>query len=262
MKLSETSFTVFDLETTGLYPASGDKICEIGALRVDPGGRKSTFHSLVDPVRPISYGAFRVNRITREMVCGQPHAGDILPDFVEFIKGSVLVAYNAGFDLGFLQAELEDNGRELEGMRFIDALILARKLFAGAGKYNLANIAEFLEISVDTKHRAMADVLTTWSVFEKELGLLKMRGVKKVEDISGVYTSKKEPAADESVLSVIRDAIKKGMTLNITYKSLWNEITTNRSILPIRIDESYIIAYCQLRKSQRTFRLDCIIDAK
>ena len=102
MKLQEAAYTVFDVETTGLYPYAGDKICEIGAIRIEPGEPKKIYQSLINPKRAISYGAYKVNGITRDMVEGKPTIDEVIPGFLEFIKGSILVAYNAGFDLGFL----------------------------------------------------------------------------------------------------------------------------------------------------------------
>ncbi|MDD5135931.1 MAG: 3'-5' exonuclease, partial [Candidatus Omnitrophica bacterium] len=73
MKIGECEFTVFDVETTGLSPYSGDRICEIAAIRVDlPRKTARKFSCLVDPRRPISYGAFSINGITSQMVAGKP----------------------------------------------------------------------------------------------------------------------------------------------------------------------------------------------
>ncbi|MBN2453868.1 MAG: 3'-5' exonuclease, partial [Candidatus Omnitrophica bacterium] len=148
MILEEAIFTVFDFETTGLYPYTGDRICEIGAVRTGiRSGKPATFHSLIDPERPISPGAFRVNGITEGMVKGKPVIDEVLPDFLKFIEGSVLVAYNAGFDLGFLDAALGADAAILRGYYVIDALRLARKLFPSIGRYSLGIVADSLGIS-------------------------------------------------------------------------------------------------------------------
>ncbi|MFH1190498.1 MAG: 3'-5' exonuclease [Candidatus Omnitrophota bacterium] len=184
MKLKEAVFTVFDFETTGLSPYTGDRICEIGALRfaID-SARPKSFHSLVDPGRPISYGAFRINGITDAMVRGKPAIGEVMPGFLEFIGGSVLVAYNAWFDVGFLEASLGPGAGILEDYYIIDALALARRLFPGIGRYGLGFVAGSLNIDVGPEHRALADAMMTWKVFRKELTILKRSGVETVEDI-------------------------------------------------------------------------------
>jgi len=184
--LDEASFTVFDVETTGLYPYYGDRICEIGAIRVD-GIRAETarkFHSMIDPLRPISYAAFSVNGITDGMVRGSPTIDRVLPGFMEFIKESTLVAYNAGFDLGFIEHSLGEDKVILEDYFIIDALTLARRLFPGLGRYNLGSVSRSLGIRPAGEHRALSDALLTWKVFEKELELLAAEGRLTVEEIA------------------------------------------------------------------------------
>ena len=269
MRLDKTSFTIFDFETTGLYPYSGDKICEIGAVRVDPKRNKiKKFHSLVDPERSVSYGAFYVNGITSDMLAGKPTIGHVLPDFIKFIEGSVLVAYNAGFDLGFLECALGDEKNILNDYYIIDALRLARRLFPAMGRYNLGHVSESLGASSTGEHRALADAMMTWKVFEKELNLLIAEGVKSVEEIAAAQSRK--PASIKTVkdykLKLIEDAIRTQKKLNITYQSVWNNRVTKRVITPKEIqrgyDKSYVIAHCHLKNDERNFRLDCILEAK
>ena len=269
MKLDRASFTIFDVETTGLYPYSGDRICEIGALRVGPKGERARrFQSLVDPKRPISYGAFSVNGITDDMVRGKPAIKDILPHFLKFIDGSVLVAYNAGFDLGFIECALGEDRQILEDYYIIDALRLARRLFPAAGRYNLGFLSNSLGIRSRSEHRAMADVLMTWKVFEKELNLLRLQGITTVEDIAAAQA--KKPQTLETVkdykLKLIEEAIREEKRLNITYRSVWNNLVTERIVTPKKIhagyDRSYLVAHCHLKNAERNFRLDCILDAK
>lgn len=184
MLIDEAVFTVFDFETTGLFPGTGDRICEIGAVRFSVNSRTGiTFHSMVNPLRSISPGAFRVNRITGRMLKDAPVIGDILPGFVKFIKGTVLVAYNAGFDVGFLHASLGEDSHLLNDHYIIDALAIARRLYPGFRRYSLSSVAESLDISALTEHRALADALTTAKVFRKELKALRAGGVVRVEDI-------------------------------------------------------------------------------
>jgi len=185
VKIRECEFTIFDVETTGLSPYSGDKICEIAALRVDSSrGNARKFSSLVDPGRPISYGAFRVNGITGEMVADKPRIGEILPGFLKFAEGSVLVAYNAGFDIGFLESALGDEKGALKDYFVIDALALARRFFPDAGRYSLGVLARHLGIASPVEHRALADVRMTWKVFEKELDIIASEGVEDIEEIA------------------------------------------------------------------------------
>lgn len=269
MKLNSVSFTIFDFETTGLYPYAGDKICEVGAISIRSGGKNiEKFHCLVDPKRPISPGAFYVNRITDDMVRGKPTIDEILPAFLKFIKGSVLVAYNAGFDLGFLESALGKNKSVLADYCIIDALRLARRLFPGMEKYNLGYVSESLGINSSGEHRAMKDALMTWKVFEKELKLLALQGVESIEDIAQAQATR--PLSIKTVkdyrLKLIEDAIREQKKLHITYRSAWNNKVTMRTITPKEIqegyDRSYVVAHCHLKNAERNFRLDCIVEAR
>lgn len=266
--LDKAVFTIFDFETTGLYPYSGDTICEIGAIRMAPGKRMKRFHSLIDPGRPLSEGAFSVNGITEEMLKGKPKIDQILPDFLKFIKGTVLVAYNAGFDLGFLEAALGPGKEVLNDYRVIDALRIARRLFPEIGKYNLASVSEALEIPHSGEHRAMADCLMTMKVFEKELDALKKEGVKTVEELA--YAGTRKISAPRVVkdykYKLIEEAIREQKKLNIKYRSVWHDTVTKRTITPKEIrsgyDKTYVIAHCHLKNGERNFRLDGMLEVE
>lgn len=267
MRFNETDFTVFDFETTGLYPYTGDRICEVGAIRVGADGQaRDTFHALVDPRRPISYGAHRVNGITDAMVRGQPTIEEVLPKFMSFLKGSVLVAYNAGFDLGFLEYALGDGRAALNDYHVIDALKLARRVFPRIERYNLGAVSHSLGVCMPTEHRAMADAFATWKVFEKELELLKAQGVTEIKEIAMARAPSNTYSKTEAHAKVrtIEEAIRSRKRLDITYFSIWNNNLSKRTITPKAIqqtgDTSYIVAHCHLRDELRNFRLDCVID--
>jgi len=267
MRLDEAVYTVFDVETTGLFPYAGDRICEIGAVRMEPGSPKKIFHSLVDPGRPVSPRAFEVNGITKRMLDGKPTIEKILPEFLDFVEGSVLVAYNAGFDMGFVESALAREGERLGDFTVIDALKLARNLFPGIGRYSLSFVADSLGFPVDGQHRALGDAMLTVKVFEKELELLKNQGIEDLKDVSENMRTRKKPLTEDSVpvLAVIEDAIGEEGVLDITYRSYWNNKTTNRTITPREIrkgyDRSYVVAFCHMRKEMRNFRLECITEA-
>jgi DNA polymerase III subunit epsilon len=268
MRLDKARFTIFDFETTGLSAQCGDRICEIGALKVDASGKKvGQFHSLVDPQRPISYGAFLVNKISEDMLRGKPTIDELLPDFMDFIDGSVLVAYNACFDLGFLESALGPAAAPaLNDYTVIDCLSLARRLFPGFSRYSLGAVARQLDIRVGREHRAMADVLLTFEIFQRELNILRDGGAREVKDL--IAAQARGPAyvkKETDVTVVFERAIKARKEVIITYRSLWNSQSSSRVITPKKLhkfyDKSYVIAYCHLRNEERTFRLDCILDA-
>ena len=268
MKIDKCEFTIFDVETTGLFPYSGDKICEIAAIRVDSSCKKcKKFSTLVDPGRPISYGAFSVNGITDTMIAGKPAIDKVLPGFLKFAEGSVLVAYNAGFDLGFLESAMGEDKTILKDYFVIDALALARRFFPETGRYSLGILSRHLGIKSSVEHRALADACMTWKVFEKELAIIVSQGIRNVEDIA--YSKTKGTSVKrvkDYRIKLIEDAIREEKKLNITYCSSWNNEVTKRVITPRQIqdgyDRSYVVAFCHMRNRERNFRIDCIMDAK
>ena len=103
--LAELSYTVFDTETTGLEPAAGDEIIQIGAARLVNGKllRQEAFEQLVDPQRSLPEAGIAIHGIQPEMVRGQPTIDRVLPAFHAYARDTVLVAHNAAFDMRFLQ---------------------------------------------------------------------------------------------------------------------------------------------------------------
>jgi DNA polymerase III epsilon subunit family exonuclease len=269
MLLKEATFTVFDFETTGLYPYGGDKICEIGAIKIDLATKiKKKFHSLVDPQKAISRSAFLVNGITYDMLREAPKIYDVLPSFLEFIKGSILVAYNAGFDVGFFECALKDDKYILEDYYIIDVLRLARILFPEVGRYNLANVARTLGMYPLREHRAISDASMTLEIFKKELDILTAYGVKTIDDIA--QTKPKRARVIKRVkdykIELIKSAIRNQKKLSITYLSCWKNELSKRIITPEKIqqgyDRSYLVAHCHLKGKKRNFRLDGIVDVR
>ncbi|NDA08281.1 MAG: DNA polymerase III subunit epsilon [Alphaproteobacteria bacterium] len=145
---------VLDTETTGLNPAEGHRIVEIGALEMInhvPTGK--TFHVYINPERPIDPDAIAVHGITDERVAGEPVFADIADAFIEFLGASKLVIHNASFDMGFINAELERLGQpQLPADRAIDTLMLARRKFPGAQASLDALCRRF---NIDNSHREL-----------------------------------------------------------------------------------------------------------
>ena len=166
--IDEVEFTIFDTETTGLYPDAGDRIVELAALRVKGKQRLAVFDALVNSARPISPGAFAVNKITPEMLKDAPAIEIVMPKFLDFIAGSCLCSYNAEFDLGFINNELKLLGRSaINNIIVFDVLTMARKLIPNLSRYALWVVAKELGVQTTQKHRALADVEMTWEVFTK-----------------------------------------------------------------------------------------------
>ena len=151
---------VFDTETTGLNPLGGDRIVEIGCVELFnrlPTGE--TFHVYLNPERDMPEAAFRVHGLSAEFLSDKPLFTDIAQDFIDFIGDAALVAHNASFDMGFINAELVRVSRPtIDSERVIDTLQIARRkhpfgpnsLDALCQRYNIDN-------SKRTKHGALLD---------------------------------------------------------------------------------------------------------
>ena len=130
-----TRHIIFDTETTGLSPAEGHRVVEIGAVEMVGGGLTGrTFHHLIDPERDMPIEAERVHKISSAMLAGKPKFADpeIGQAFLDFVGDAVLVAHNAPFDVGFLKAEFDRAGLPSPACEVIDTVQMARKKFPGS----------------------------------------------------------------------------------------------------------------------------------
>ena len=151
---------VFDTETTGLNPLTGDRMVEIGCVelfnRVETG---RTFHAYFNPGRPMPAGAEAVHGLSDIFLSDKPSFHDRCEELLEFIADSPLIAHNASFDFGFLNHELRNCGRDLICMsRMIDTLVLARQRHPGA-KHSLDALCTRFGVdrSLRVKHGALID---------------------------------------------------------------------------------------------------------
>ena len=151
---------LFDTETTGLDPATGDRIIEFAAIelvRELPTSR--VFHRVIDPERDVPEDATRVHGFTRGDLIGKPRFADIVDELLAFIADSPLVAHNAAFDFGFMNAELARlDLPPLHPSRMIDTLALAKKRFPGMPNSLNALCGRFsIDLSERTTHNALLD---------------------------------------------------------------------------------------------------------
>jgi DNA polymerase III subunit epsilon len=154
-RLRDVPYVAADVETTGLSPDSGDRICEVGMVRFLRGSALDSFVSFVNPLRPIPSGASAVNGITDAMVAGAPTFSDLYPRIIEFLGDDPLVFHNAPFDLSFLRAESRIAGLDWPGNPVVDTLALARN----SGRFRSHNLAAVCrEFGITSSfHRAEAD---------------------------------------------------------------------------------------------------------
>lgn len=185
----DTTYCVLDLETTGFSPVT-EKITEIGVMKIQDGKIIDKFSCFVNPQKPIPARVVEVTKITDDMVRNAETIDKVFPKMLEFIEGSVLVAHNAEFDIGFLKYNARVLGYDFD-FTYIDTLSLAREIFPDFKTYKLGRIAKNLGIKVEVAHRALDDVDTTVKVFNIMIENLKERGVETLEDID-IYASDEE----------------------------------------------------------------------
>ncbi|MCZ6527548.1 MAG: exonuclease domain-containing protein [Candidatus Dadabacteria bacterium] len=266
---SEVYFAFLDVETTGLDPVSGDKICEIAVIKTIDGQVADEFVTIVNPGRNISERAISIHGITQVMVNRAPLFRDIAKDLLDFLNDTVIVAHNAKFDLEFLRSELKNLNQSLPENEVIDTLGIARRYYSFPSN-SLGEIARYIGLPIDEEHRALADVTTTKDIFEYFLKDLERRGIrlKRLKDILKLQGKSVElQTTNELVLPTeIEQALRDKGKLEIKYLSAYEEETSVRVIEPFDISVSkantYIHAYCHLRKQRCTFRLDRILGIK
>ncbi len=169
-------YVVFDLETTG-FSSIKDKIIEIGAVKVERGKITERFSTFVNPKVPIPFEITKLTGITDQMVMDAPGIEVVLKEFLDFVGDAVLVAHNAGFDVGFI----EQNCRYQDivpQFTYVDTVAMARILLPTLAKFKLNIVAAALHISLENHHRAVDDAYATAEIFVRFIEMLKERNIK------------------------------------------------------------------------------------
>ena len=196
----DSTFVVFDIETTG-FSAVNDRIIEIGAVKVENGVITEKFSEFVNPERPIPFEIEKLTSINDRMVEDAPNISAILPKFMDFCRGSVLVAHNADFDTGFIRHNCEVLGLPYD-YTYVDTLGIARSFLEGLKNYKLDTVVEAMGCTLANHHRAVDDAGATADVFVRFLERFKKKNIRDLDELN-TY----------SAMSV--DAIKKLKTYHI-----------------------------------------------
>jgi DNA polymerase-3 subunit epsilon len=176
--MNQLTFVVFDTETTGLNPAKGDEIIQIGAVRIVNGRilYDETMDQLVNPCRSVSQESIRIHGINPELLADQPSIAKVLPEFHHFAEGSVLVAHNAAFDMKFLKMKEAETGVRFQ-QPVLDTLLLSSIIHPHLEGHGLEQIARRLDIAVVGRHTALGDALVTAEILVKLIPLLQAKGI-------------------------------------------------------------------------------------
>ena len=171
-------YVAFDLETTGLSSAN-DRIIEIGAVVMKNGEELDRFQTFVDPQRPLEKKIVELTGITDEMLKGAPKIEEVLPEFLKFVNGRVLVAHNSDFDTGFIRAACARQGLPYT-YTAADTLILSQNMLPQLNKFKLDIVSNALSLPDFNHHRAADDAVTC--------GLIMHRLMARMEEELDIHT--------------------------------------------------------------------------
>jgi DNA polymerase-3 subunit epsilon len=191
--LSETTFVVLDLETTGSSPSTGAKITEIGAVKVRGGEVIGEFQTLINPGGPIPAFITILTGITQSMVATAPRIEEAFPAFLEFLgphQSNVLVAHNSPFDIGFLKAAAASLDYLWPNYQVLDTARLARQVLLKDEVINckLATLAQFFRTTTSPNHRALDDAKATVDVLHGLLERIGSFGVTTFDELKSFST--------------------------------------------------------------------------
>jgi DNA polymerase-3 subunit epsilon len=191
--LSEVTFCVVDLETTG-GSVVDSRITEIGAVKVRAGERLGTFQTLVDPREPIPHCVAQLTGIDDLLVAGEPPIEQVLPALTEFLRGTVFVAHNAAFDFGFVNAALERiDYPALPGPPVCTAKLAKRVVWPEVPNVRLQTLARYFRTRVQPVHRALADAEATVEVLHGLLDLTGRLGISTLGDLHEACRARGRP---------------------------------------------------------------------
>jgi len=266
--LREIPLAIVDVETSGASADWGDRIIEVGIVRVENGVEIARYEQLIDPKRRISAGVTALTGITQAMCAGQPTFDQALHSFLPLLQGAIVMGHNVRFDLSFLLREFRRSGKdlaqELGNPQVMDTVRIARRRF-GRGGNGLQTLCRRLGYVPPIAHRALPDVISTLRVFEIVLEPVGGWGMSLCDALvlqggpMGVVPTNPR----QSVLPLeLEEALDLRCPVMMEYLDA-NQHRTERIIEPIQIKrfkgEVVLIAHCQLRKDRRNFKLERIV---
>ncbi len=260
-RVADLSLTFVDVETTGLDVDGGDRVCEVALLRVHQGKEMQRWSSLVHPQRAMSARATAINGITDQMLATAPHFGRLAPALSPLLQDTVFIGHNAPFDVRFLRYEFGLVQRELPPLAVVDTLALAQAWYRFPHN-SLQAIAETLGLNNAVRHRALADVLTTWEIWQRFIADREANGPLTLTHLMHPH-DRRSAAEVEALTTTLQDALDRQQHLFLRYKAS-NAEETQRTVSPLELEyergHAYLRAFCHLRQDERHFRLDRIVE--
>jgi DNA polymerase-3 subunit epsilon len=223
---------VFDTETTGLDPYQGDRLVEIGCVELVNGfPTGNSFHRYLNPERDMPEGAFKVHGLSIEFLKDKPLFADVCDEFIAFIGDAPLIAHNAMFDLGFINAELERCKRAaILRERLVDTLMLARRRYpAGPNKLDDLCGRFSIDLSRRTKHGALLDAELLAEVYIELTGKRQTRlslvdeTIRAAASGIGVFVVRVRPAPLAPRVTEAEREAHRAFIATLGDKAIWND---------------------------------------
>lgn len=219
---AQATFVAIDLETTGKYPLEAE-ICEVAAVKWQSGKVVDEYQSLVKPIQKMSEEVIAIHHITNEMVVAAPSIQTVLPQFMKFIDGAVVLAHHAPFDMGFLVWELENLLMNLPDLNALCTAIISRKALPTSPNHRLQTLIQFLGLPQGQAHRALDDAHACLQValrcFEKIGPDLRLEDLYKYQgnEIKWIDYSINALSEKEALLNVV-SAIRQKRMVELIYE--------------------------------------------
>jgi DNA polymerase III epsilon subunit family exonuclease len=266
--LHDTPLAFVDVETTGAAADLGDRVIEIGIVRIERGQRVASYAQLINPQRRISPGVIALTGITPDMVADQPCFADQLPAMLELLQGAAILGHNVRFDLWFLTKELRRCGLDicqaLHNAPVFDTVRIARRRF-GRGGNALQTLAPRLGIIPSQAHRALADAQTTAGVFKQlmlPVGGWSLCLCDVMREQGGPINLLPHNPRQSLLPLELEEALDHGCCVTMEYLDARDQ-RTHRVVEPLHVrrhnGELLLIAHCHLRNERRSFKVDRIV---
>ena len=186
----EETYVVFDIETTGFSPVN-NRIIEIGAVKVKGTQIIDRYSTFVNPDVPIPFEIEKLTGINDAMVMDAPMIEEVLPQFIEFCEGCVLVAHNASFDMSFIIENSARQGFDTD-YTYLDTMIISRVLLPSQNKHTLDALCKVFNVSLENHHRAVDDAEATAHIFLKFLDMLREQNIHTLQELNTFAKPSKE----------------------------------------------------------------------
>jgi len=215
------TYCVFDLETTGFDPEN-DGITEVAVCKVKNGEIIDEYTTFVNPEKPIPFNVQELTHITDEMVADAPKMSEMIPEFLEFCKGCVLVAHNAHFDISFINNKAQKLGLEFKPY-VIDTYEMSLELYNAVENHKLGTLTEYLGIELEGAHRAINDTRATAKMFIR----MKEDCIKENIEINNYIftniTDKSKNLSPNHIIILAKNYVGlKNLYKLVSYSHVWN----------------------------------------